>query len=114
MLKWDFLCISSDAESFYNEYGIEEWKRLEKNFVHSLEFENTVPYLEKHLPDEGNILDAGGASGRYAIWLVEKGYSVTLIDISEKQLSIAEERIKERGLEGNISIERGDIRYLDF
>ena len=106
--------MSSGAESFYDEYGEEEWKRLEKNFVHSLEFENTVPYLEEHLPDEGKILDAGGASGRYAIWLAKKGYEVTLIDISEKQLSIAKEKIEEKCLEDRIEVEKGDIRDLDF
>lgn len=106
--------MGSDAESFYDEYGEKEWKRLEKNFVHSLEFENTVPYLEEYLPDEGKILDAGGASGRYAIWLAKKGYEVTLIDISEKQLSIAEEKIEEKGLQDRITVEKGDIRDLDF
>lgn len=106
--------MGSDAESFYDDYGEAEWKRLEQNFVHSLEFENTVPYLEQYLPEEGKVLDAGGASGRYAIWLAEQSYEVTLIDISEKQLSIAEEKIRDRGLEDRIEVEKGDIRDLDF
>jgi len=37
-------------------------------FVHSIEHENTCPYLEEHLPEEGHILDSGGAAGSYTVW----------------------------------------------
>ncbi len=103
-----------DPESYYDELGHEEWERAEQNFVHNLEFTNTVHYLEKHLPEEGKILDAGGASGRYAVWLAERGYEVTLVDISRKQLDIAEEKLDERDLLEKVELIKGDIRDLGF
>jgi len=81
---------------YYDDIGEEEWERSEDLFVHSVEHKNTYPYLEQHLPDDGHILDAGGAAGRYAVWLAERGYEVTLIDISGEQLRIAREKLKER------------------
>lgn len=99
---------------YYDDIGEEEWERSEDLFVHSVEHENTYPYLEQHLPDDGHILDAGGAAGRYAVWLAERGYEVTLIDISGEQLRIAREKLKERGLLERVSIQEGDIRDLDF
>ncbi len=87
-----------EPEDYYDDIGEEEWERSEDLFVHSVEHNNTYPYLEQHLPDDGHILDAGGAAGRYAVWLAERGYEVTLIDISGEQLRIAREKLKERGL----------------
>ncbi|MFO7794237.1 MAG: class I SAM-dependent methyltransferase [Candidatus Nanohaloarchaea archaeon] len=103
-----------EPENYYNDLGHEEWDRSEDLFVHSIEHENTYPYLEEHLPEEGHILDAGGAAGRYTVWLAEKGYKVTLVDISEEQLKIAEQKLKERGLLDQVDIQKGDIRDLDF
>ncbi len=103
-----------EPEEYYNELGHEEWERSEELFVHSVEHENTYPYLEEHLPEEGHILDAGGAAGRYTVWLAEKGYNVTLVDISEEQLEIAEEKLEEKGLLDKVEIKTGDIRDLEF
>lgn len=103
-----------EPEEYYNDLGHGEWDRSEDFFVHSIEHENTYPYLEEHLPEEGHILDAGGAAGRYTVWLAENGYQVTLVDISEEQLKIAEEKLKERGLIEQVKIRKGDIRDLDF
>lgn len=66
------------------------------------------------MPEEGHVLDAGGAAGRYTVWLAENGYQVTLVDISEEQLEIAEEKLEERGLLDQVNIEKGDIRDLEF
>lgn len=103
-----------DPEEYYNELGHEEWERSEEKFTHSLEHENTFPYLEEHLPEEGHVLDAGGAAGRYTVWLAENGYQVTLVDISEEQLKIAEEKLEEKGLRDQVEIKKGDIRDLEF
>ena len=103
-----------EPKDYYNDLGHEEWERSEELFVHSIEHENTYPYLEEHLPEEGHILDAGGAAGRYTVWLAENGYQVTLVDISEEQLQIAEEKLEERGLLDQVEIRKGDIRDLEF
>lgn len=106
--------MSMDPEQYYNQIGMEEWNRSDEKFLNSLEHRNTLPYMEKYLPEKGRVLDAGGASGKYAVWLAEKGYDVTLVDISEEQLDIAEEKLEERGLLDKVDIKKGDIRDLEF
>lgn len=107
--SWETL----DPESFYDDLGYDEWERLDRDFYHRLEWNGTIEYLEQNLPEQGHILDAGGAAGRYTVWLSERGYDVTLIDISERQLEIAREKITERGVT-HVTVERGDIRDLSF
>jgi SAM-dependent methyltransferase len=107
-----------DAEStprrFYDAYGHAEWPRLETGIDGCLEFEETTTALETYLPDSGHILDAGGGSGRYAVWLAERGYEVTLLDISRQQVSIARDKAAERGVASEISIFQGSITDLGF
>lgn len=103
-----------DPEAFYDLYGHREWERLDENVHGRLEFDGTVEYLERYLPDNGRILDAGGAAGRYSVWLAERGYDVTLVDISDRQREIAREKVAERGVTARVDIQAGDIRRLDF
>jgi ubiquinone/menaquinone biosynthesis C-methylase UbiE len=88
---------------YYNVYGEREWERLERTLHGRVHFEVTKHILERHLPDGGHVLDAGCGPGRYAIDLAKKGYQVTLVDISEEQLKLAEEKIVEAGVRGNIT-----------
>lgn len=101
-------------ENFYDEYGEDEWERLEANIHHRIEFESTIHYLEEHLPDSGRILDAGGGAGRYSIWLAEMGYKVVLLDISEEQLKIAEEKAEEHDVKEKITFVKGDLTDMEF
>lgn len=101
-------------ENYYDTLHEAEWERLDASPKARLEFENTVDYLESYLPDEGHILDAGGAAGRYAIWLAEQGYDVTLTDISETQLDLARQKVRGHGVADSVAIEYGDIRSLPF
>ena len=120
-----------DPRTYYDEFGEHEWERLERDPVTRMEFENTVDYLGQYLPDAGRVLDVGGASGRYAVWLAERGrrttsdcsseptdsdagYNVTLVDVSETQVELARENAAERGLADRITAEVGDVRDLRF
>ena len=98
--------------AFYDEYGEREWERLDRDFHHRLEFEVTTDYLTGHLPESGHILDVGGGGGRYAVWLAERGYDVTLVDVSEQQVRIAREKAQEHGVEDRVTTQRGDVREL--
>jgi SAM-dependent methyltransferase len=51
-----------------------EWKRLKQDAYHQIEFLVTMHFLEKYLPSEGLVLDAGGGPGRYTIELAKRGY----------------------------------------
>ncbi|WP_257297863.1 bifunctional 2-polyprenyl-6-hydroxyphenol methylase/3-demethylubiquinol 3-O-methyltransferase UbiG [Haloarchaeobius sp. FL176] len=105
---------TTDPEAFYDEYGEREWDRLERDFFHRLEWEGTVEYLDRYLPESGHVLDVGGAAGRYTVWLAEQGYDVTLVDLSAEQLDIAREQVGERDLGDRVTVEKGDVRDLAF
>jgi len=101
-------------ENYYDEYGAAEWKRLDAGPKARYEFENTVAYLDDRLPPSGRVLDAGGAAGRYAVWLAERGHEVTLADVSETQRDIAREKAAEHGVAEKVTVEAGDIRDLPY
>jgi 2-polyprenyl-3-methyl-5-hydroxy-6-metoxy-1,4-benzoquinol methylase len=46
----------------------------------------------------GVALDLAGGTGRHAIWLAERGWRVTLADISNEAIALAEQRLLERSL----------------
>ncbi|PSQ54145.1 class I SAM-dependent methyltransferase [Halobacteriales archaeon SW_8_65_20] len=104
----------SEIAEFYDDYGEQEWERLDRDFHHRLEFEVTTDYLTDHLPETGHILDVGGGGGRYAVWLAERGYDVTLVDVSERQVEIASEKAAEHGVTDRVETQQGDVRSLAF
>lgn len=63
--------------------------------------------IEALLPLRGRALDVAGGAGRHALWLARRGYEVTIVDISDVGLRIAEERAREEGL--SISTWRADL-----
>jgi ubiquinone/menaquinone biosynthesis C-methylase UbiE len=60
------------------------------------------------------VLDAGGGTGVWAIPMARKGCRVVLLDISQKMLDIAQEKIKKQGLQEQIEVRKGDLTKLDF
>ncbi|MCU4751145.1 class I SAM-dependent methyltransferase [Halobacteria archaeon AArc-curdl1] len=109
-----------DPETYYDEYGHEEWDRLEATLGGHLEFEGTTDYLRRYLPEATSnaetprVLDAGGGAGRYSVWLAERGYEVTLADLSQRQCALAREKAREHDVVANVTVERADIRQLPF
>lgn len=71
-------------------------------------------FIEKELSSDRSlrILDVGCGTGRHAIELTKRGYSVTGIDLSETQLAAAWEKAVKNGL--NISFLKQDARALPF
>lgn len=58
------------------------------------------------------IIDIGCGTGRHAIELAKRGYSVTGVDLSESQLKRAREKAKESGV--TIGFQKHDARKLPF
>jgi len=75
-----------------------EWRRLQQNPYHQIEFIVTMHFLEKYLPKQGLVLDAGGGPGRYTIELAKRGYEVVLLDIVPEMLKLAKKKIKQAGV----------------
>lgn len=82
---------------FYDGNPIHEWNRQDR---HPTEFAVTQRVLQEHLPTPpARILDIGGGSGRYAIWLARQVHNVTLLDLSEGNLKVADEKSQEVGVQ---------------
>jgi SAM-dependent methyltransferase len=84
----------SIVKEFYTRTVRKEWNRLLKDAYHRLEFETTLHYLEKYLPETGLVLDLGGGPGRYTIELAKRGYAVVLLDYTPANLEFARRRIR--------------------
>ncbi|HEY3267660.1 MAG TPA: class I SAM-dependent methyltransferase [Armatimonadota bacterium] len=83
------------VEEFYDQHAEDEWTRLER---HRLEFALSLRAMERHLPaPPARVADIGGGAGRYAITLAQRGYSVTLADLSPACLDVARCRAAEFG-----------------
>ena len=78
------------VELHYDRFAEREWERLDR---HRMEFAVTCRVLDEQLPPPpGRILDVGGGPGRYALYLTQLGYRVTLIDLSQRSLDLALEK----------------------
>ena len=96
------------VRKYYDEDPAVEWERLER---HYFEFEITKHYLRKFLSGK-RILDIGGGPGRYAIWLAQEGFDVTLLDLSDANISFAKEKAVEKGV--SIRALQADARDLSL
>lgn len=68
--------------------------------------------LERLIAGSGQALDVAGGAGRNAIWLAQRGWNVTIADVSPRGLELATERAAEAGL--NITGLRTDLEDAPF
>ena len=85
-----------NVEKYYDQNAREEWDRLER---HKIEFHVTMRALLEFLPEApAKLIDIGGGPGRYAITLAQRGYRVTLADLSDGSLELAKQKAAEAGV----------------
>lgn len=86
------------VEEFYTTNSpTNEWTRLQR---HRVECAITMRALAEYLPPPpASILDIGGGPGRYAIALSQRGYKVTLVDLSRSFLDFAKTKAAEMNVE---------------
>jgi SAM-dependent methyltransferase len=65
-------------------------------------FETSLHFLEKYLPRQGLVLDAGGGPGRYTMELAQQGYQMVLLDMTPANLEFAKRQMRRRKLQANI------------
>ena len=105
----------SAVKKFYDDIAEKEWKRLVSDAYHRLEFIVTMHFLEKYLPRQGLVLDAGGGPGRYTIELARRGYDVVLFDLSPKCLELAKRKIARAHVSGKVKrIVEGSITDMSM
>lgn len=68
--------------------------------------------LDSFLPTSGRALDLAGGAGRNAIWLARRGLEVTVADVSDVALELAEARAAEAGV--TLSTQRIDFEFDPF
>jgi S-adenosylmethionine-dependent methyltransferase len=84
---------SPRIEHYYDEDAHIEWQRLER---HRTEFAVTMCILADYLPSAPQaVLDVGGGPGRYTLALSSLGYQVTLLDLSQGNLTLARQKAQE-------------------
>lgn len=80
---------------------------------HKIEFDITKRYLDEFIQGEQlEIFDIGGGPGRYSIYLAQKGHTVTLLDLSEKNIAVAKEKVAQANV-ALYAIVQGDVLKLD-
>lgn len=94
----------SDIVKIY-EAGNEDGRMVAAS--NRVEWVRTLELLERWLPGApARVLDIGGGPGRYAAWLTERGYTVTLLDPVPKHIRQARDR--------GVDAATGDARDLPF
>lgn len=84
------------VKNYYDNMSEKELLRL-ANPYSNIEYETTLYLINKYFSKEGKILDIGCGPGRYSLALLERGYKVSLLDLSQNELDIAKRRITEKG-----------------
>ncbi len=80
-----------------------------------LEFERTKMILKKFLPlPPAVIIDIGGGTGPYSLWLADLGYDTHLVEPSKKLIREAQKSSREKTGNTIASLTIGDARYLNF
>jgi ubiquinone/menaquinone biosynthesis C-methylase UbiE len=85
------------VRDFYRANAIVEWERLDLPLCR-IEFVSTLRLIDKYFPKNGHVCDIGSGPGRYAIELIQRGYAVTLFDLSDALIELARTRLEESGV----------------
>ena len=102
--------MSEVVRSYYDREVEREWGRLDRPY-RRLELVTTLHLVSRYFPRHGHLADVGGGPGRYAVELLRHGYRVTLVDLSPRAVSFAEEKLAELGLQPE-AVLCGDARNL--
>jgi S-adenosylmethionine-dependent methyltransferase len=104
--------MSQFVRDYYNAHAENEQKRLDLPLC-KIEFASTLRLIDKYFPKQGHICDIGGGTGRYTIELLRKGFSVTLLDLSDVEIRLAGIQLNKHELSAEQLIV-GDARDMNM
>lgn len=82
-------------------YGFDyEVERLEKHSP--VEYAITKRYLQRYIPAGATVVDVGAGVGHYSELLARRGCDIYLVDVAERLLATAKERLVTAGLEHHL------------
>lgn len=95
--------------------GKKRWDEIHKK-THKEELVHSTYAEEKEIlfPRNCIIADLGGGVGADALYFLEKGHSVVILDISEFALEEAKKRAKKKGLEKNLITKQVDFNLNEI
>lgn len=82
------------VRAYYNRNAENEWERI----ADRPEFLLTCRFLDRMIRPGERVLDIGGGPGRYSIHLAGRGCAVTLLDLAEENVRLAEKNAREAGV----------------
>ena len=104
---------ADDTRNFYDAYGSIEWDRLEATAYGRLKAIIHADFIQHFVASGDRVLDAGCGPGRFSITAAKLGARVTALDLSDRQLQLAEEKIGQAGLTESVEdFIQGDITDL--
>ena len=68
--------------------------RLNKSKAARVEFLTTVSYIERYLTPGAKILDVGAGAGEYSLYFSRKGYEVSALELSDKNIEAFQTKLK--------------------
>jgi ubiquinone/menaquinone biosynthesis C-methylase UbiE len=99
--------------NYYTEL-FDEGERLKLD-LGPLEFERSKILLARMLPaPPARVIDVGGATGAYSVWLFDAGYEVHLVDPVPRHVTEAEKALSEADRNIEYSARVGVGQELDF
>ncbi len=88
--------------AFYDAYGEREWERFDLSPANRVNFYMHRRYLEQYIHAGDHVLDVGAGPGRFTIELAKLGTTVTVADISPRQLELNRAKVREAGCEASV------------
>ena len=70
-------------------------------FMKHVDYKGWYKFLKTYIKTKGEVLDLGCGTGEFIYRLLDDGFSVTGVDISEGMLEMAEKKIKSKNLKNN-------------
>jgi len=104
--------MSDDVVKHYTE-AFDEDKRLDAR-IGPFEYERTIKVIARYLDHEQLVvIDVGGGSGAYALWLAAQGHFVHFVDLVPRHVEMVTATARERSLTLG-SAQLADARSLPF
>ncbi|MFW9769032.1 MAG: class I SAM-dependent methyltransferase [Candidatus Thorarchaeota archaeon] len=101
-------------EGYFDKFTDDEWERLDRTPKGKVQFHIHQHFLRKHLKKGDRVLEIGSGPGRFTIELAKLGARISVVDISNEQLRLNKEKVKDAGFDDSVEWRRKlDILNLE-